>query len=93
MRSYDDESFDPPAPVAFVRLIHPRTRAVVEDVPMLIDSGADITVLPESAMARLGVEVVGEVLTRVFDGSTVPSKVVEVDLKLGKGRFPGRYLA
>ncbi|HRI10494.1 MAG TPA: aspartyl protease family protein, partial [Nannocystaceae bacterium] len=59
---------------------------------MLIDSGADITVLPESAAAQLGVEVVDEVLTKVFDGSLVRSKVVEVDLKLGKGRFPGRYL-
>lgn len=91
MRSYDD-SFDPPAPVAFVRLIHPQTGATVEDVPMIIDSGADITVLPESATARLGVEVVDEVLTKVFDGSIVPSKVVEVDLKLGKSHFPGRYL-
>lgn len=91
MRSYDD-SFDPPAPVAFVRLIHPQTGAVAENVPMLVDSGADITVLPESAAGLLGVEVVDEVLTKVFDGSIVPTKVVEVDLKLGKGRFPGRYL-
>lgn len=42
---YDRLHFAPPAPVAHVKLIHPQTGKIAPEVPMLLDSGADQTVL------------------------------------------------
>ena len=46
MTAYDDDGFDPPAPVARVVLRHPDSAVSVTGVRMLIDSGADATLLP-----------------------------------------------
>jgi hypothetical protein len=46
MPGYDPDQFDPPAPVARVELRDPASGAVVADVPMLIDTRADVTLLP-----------------------------------------------
>jgi len=48
MPKYDTENFDPPAPVAYVSIRDPETGASLSDVPMLIDTGADVTLLPAS---------------------------------------------
>jgi hypothetical protein len=37
-----------------VKLSHPDGEKTIADVPMLIDSGADATLLPRSAVASLG---------------------------------------
>ncbi len=46
MPSYDATHFDPPAPIAQVILRDPHSEAAVSDVPLLMDTGADITLLP-----------------------------------------------
>lgn len=92
MRSYDDEHFSPPAPVARVTLTDPFSGRIALDVPMLLDSGADHTVLPAAVVAALGVEPLGEIETRVYNGTKSFSKVVSLHLTLGKSRFPGQYL-
>ena len=43
MLKYDANQFDPPAPVAHVTLRHPATGVSISDVPMLLDTGADVT--------------------------------------------------
>ena len=48
MPAYDD-SLSPPAPVARVSLRHPGSSLTVTDVLMLIDSGADVTLIPKSS--------------------------------------------
>ena len=53
MPEYDRNRFAPPAPVAEVNLRHPETGAICSAVPMLIDSGADVTLVPRSAVTRL----------------------------------------
>ena len=55
MPSYDASDFDPPAPVARVVLRHPASGATLADVPLLLDTGADVTLLPRTAVERLGV--------------------------------------
>jgi hypothetical protein len=55
MQSYDAAHFDPPAPVAQVMLRNPRSGATVSDVLVLLDAGADITLLPRIAVEQLGV--------------------------------------
>ncbi len=56
MPDYDSENFDPPAPVAYVTLRNPATGVSLSDVPMLIDTGADATLLPQKYIEQLGME-------------------------------------
>ena len=55
MPSYDASHFDPPAPIARVTLRNPHSGATVSDVVLLLDTGADVTMLPRMAIERLGV--------------------------------------
>jgi predicted aspartyl protease len=56
MPKYDAENFDPPAPVAHVTLRNPATGASVSNVPMVIDTGADVTLVPRNSVDRLGID-------------------------------------
>ena len=93
MPAYDATHFDPPAPVAQVLLRNPDGGAAVGDVPLLVDSGADVTLLPRAAVERLGIAAAGGQYELVgFDGSRslAPSAVVE--LVLLRWTFRGQYL-
>ena len=61
MPEYDSENFDPPAPVAYVTLLHPVTGASVSNIPVLLDTGADVSLLPREFVEQLGVEPVDDV--------------------------------
>ena len=50
MPEYDATYFDPPAPVAYVTLRNPATGDILPDIPMLMDTGADATLLPRIAI-------------------------------------------
>jgi len=51
------ETYHPPAPVARIKLRNPETLETIADVPMLMDTGSDITLLPQSLCDEIGVEV------------------------------------
>jgi hypothetical protein len=53
MPAYDSSLFNPPAPLAKVSPRDLSSGKIVSDVPMLIDSGADITLVPESSVEQL----------------------------------------
>jgi hypothetical protein len=53
MPKYDADNFDPPAPVAYVSLRNPVTGISITDVPMLMDTGADVTLLPRGYVDQL----------------------------------------
>jgi hypothetical protein len=93
MPAYDDERFAPAAPVATVALQHPETGEMLADVPMLIDSGADATLLPRSAIVSLGIGGTGERYEMVaFDGTINESEAVHAVLSLLNKTFRGRFL-
>jgi len=93
MPPYDDRLFVPPAPLARVVVRHPEREQSVEDVPMLIDSGADATLLPRSAATSLGLEGTGERYQLVgFDGTVSESEAVVASLAFLRRNFRGRYL-
>ncbi len=93
MPPYDDRLFVPPAPVARVVVRHPEREQSVEDVPMLIDSGADATLLPRSAATSLGLEGTGERYQLVgFDGTVSEAEAVLASLAFQRRHFRGRYL-
>ena len=90
MPPYDDRLFVPPAPLARVVVRHPEREQSVEDVPMLIDSDADATLLPRSAATSLGLEGTGERYQLVgFDGTVSESEAVLASLAFLAEEFPG----
>ncbi len=94
MPKYDGANFEPPAPAVRAALRSPESGAVLRGVELLLDSGADITLLPRTAVAQLGItadsskryELMG------FNGNRSFASGVIVDvLVLGKA-FRGLYL-
>jgi hypothetical protein len=57
MPAYDDQLFSPPAPIARVSLRNTESGMTISDILMLIDSGADVTLVPQSAVDILKVDV------------------------------------
>ncbi len=94
MPAYDGVLFNPPAPLAKVTLRHPSTGASVSDVPMLLDTGADVSLLPQPFVERLGISVDGgegyELMG--FDGKVSAAQAVEADLIFLRRAFKGRFL-
>lgn len=94
MPAYDDRFFNPPAPLTRVTLRTPADGKTAPDVPMLIDSGADVTLIPQQSVTVLGAiidpgagyEVMG------FDGRKSVAQVVNLDLVFLKRVFRGRFL-
>jgi predicted aspartyl protease len=94
MPKYDGVNFDPPAPVAYVSLRDPVTGASLSNVPMLIDTGADVTLLPVSFVEQIGLKPVLDVSYEIqgFDGEPKLAKMVELELVFLGKKFSGQFL-
>ena len=92
MAAYDSDLFDPPAPLARVTLRAIQTRKIITDVPMLIDSGSDLTLIPEASVAELGPNLGSDkhVELQGFDGRVTAARSVELDLIFLGITFRGR---
>ena len=53
MPTYDTIRFSPPAPLGTIELRNPTTGGVRANVPMLLDTGADVTLLPREYVSQL----------------------------------------
>lgn len=94
MPGYETLHFDPPAPVAQVMLRNPNSGTTVSEVPLLLDTGADVTLLPRAAVERLGAAMLTNQHYELmgFDGSRSFAPVVMIDLIFLNRAFRGRYL-
>jgi predicted aspartyl protease len=94
MPTYDASHFDPPAPVAAVTLRDSHSGATVSDVQLLVDTGADVTLLPRMAVEQLGVPLLANEQYELmgFDGSRSFARVVMLDVFFLRRAFRGRYL-
>src|SRR5689334_4937902 len=94
MPAYDTSLFNPPAPVARVVLRNPENGLTVSDVPMLLDSGADVTLIPQTFVSQLGLTIdPGEGYELMgFDGKTSVAPAIRTDLMFLKRIFRGRFL-
>jgi predicted aspartyl protease len=94
MPMYDVENFSPPAPVASVTLRHPTTGASLSGVLLLMDSGADVTLLPRQAIEALEITPLAEIRYEVqgFDGSTQVAQAVSLELLFLEKQFTGQFL-
>ncbi len=93
MTQYEGSRFSPPAPLARVVLRNPSSGAARTDVPMLLDTGADVTLIQRAFVEQLGVspdpnesyELVG------FNGTVSNAHVVLLHLKFLGRTFRGRF--
>jgi hypothetical protein len=94
MPAYDAALFAPPAPLAKVILRNSASGAALPDVPMLLDSGADVTLVPREHVARLGVPIDPNERYELagFDGVTSVAQVVHLDMLFLGRAFRGRFL-
>jgi hypothetical protein len=94
MPAYDASIFNPPAPLARVTIRSQDNGNTVSGVPMLVDSGADVTLIPQSYVNQLGLSIDPEegYELMAFDGSTSIARVVRLDLIFLRRVFRGRFL-
>jgi hypothetical protein len=92
MPAYDAARFDPPAPIALVAVKSEHSGKVIVDVPMLLDTGADVSLLPRSHVGSLAAPDAKIYELEGFDGtkSTAPAITGELQF-LGK-TFRGQFL-
>src|SRR5580765_3929033 len=94
MVPYNTTWFDPPAPVAYVTLRDPQLDTIVTDVPLLLDTGADVSLVPHYAVQQLGTVLLSDSQHTLvgFDGSVSVSPSAQLELAFLKRTFRGRYL-
>ncbi len=82
MPAYDANRFDPPAPVARVSLRNPESHETRSDILMLIDTGADMSFIPATAVDELNLQLAsGEgYKLKGFDGSSSVARAVRADM-------------
>lgn len=94
MTVYNSTEFDPPAPIAHVTLRNEVTGIEWSDVPMQLDTGADITLVPQEAVNRLNLTVVPNTYYELagFDGHTTLAPMVRLELVFCQRIFRGQFL-
>ncbi|RLC99578.1 MAG: hypothetical protein DRI77_02460 [Chloroflexi bacterium] len=94
MPAYNTARFDPPAPLARVTLRNPSTGATQLDVLMLLDSGADVTLIPQATVSLLEAAAIPNSKYELagFDGNVSLASVVRLELLLCGRTFRGRFL-
>lgn len=94
MPKYDATSFDPPAPLAQVILRNPENTEQITGASMLLDSGADVTLIPAETANQLN--LITEVNARYelmgFDGSRTVATTVQLEMIFLNKIFRGRFL-
>jgi hypothetical protein len=89
-----DETFDPPAPVAEISLRNVVTGERIGDVVMLLDTGADVTLLPLPAIEKLRIEPSGEKVNLIgFDENRSSSDAYSLQIIFLGKRLTGEYCA
>jgi clan AA aspartic protease len=87
-----DKSLDPPAPIVPVRVGGPASEHAVM-LPMLVDTGADGTLVPARIVRRLGLPPVDIVAVSGVDGVKQRATVHAASVELGELRVHARIVA
>lgn len=91
MPAYEGGDVDPPAPVVRARIIGPADSQA--DVPLLIDSGADVSAIPRSAANAVGADIVrSRAAIQLVTGQEIRSDQADVAVEFLRFRFRGTFL-
>ena len=94
MPAYDSQAFRPPAPVATVDVLAAANGDILSGVAMLVDSGADVSLLPRAEVAKLIdiAQTTDQYELEGFDGSRSMAPAARLEIRfLGKS-FRGQFL-
>lgn len=94
MPAYDRTSFNPPAPLAQVTVRSPVSGESVDDVTLLIDTGADVSLLPRDSISSLiETEETGEQYElEGFDGTKSMATAVHLEVQFLGRVYRGQFL-
>jgi hypothetical protein len=92
MQLYDAARFDPPAPLALVTVESEQLGIVIHDVPMLLDTGSDVSLLPLSHVGSLASLDAQKYELEAFDGTKSTAQAVIVELQFIGKSFRGQFL-
>ncbi len=94
MHPYDGSRFSPPAPVGRVTLRNLDTGIYTQDILMLLDTGADVTLIPQTALSRLSLHPIEDKRYELigFDGNISLSPVARLDLVFCGKTFRGLFI-
>lgn len=96
MPNYDANFASSPAPVSRVTIRNPMVGKSVTGVPLLIDTGADATLIPRAILPFLDISEDALEPTEYtlvgFDGTRSPAVLVPVELEFLSKRLAGEYL-
>jgi len=90
MPAYDTARFDPPAPLALATV---KSKGIeIHDVPMLLDTGADVSLVPRSFVQSIAAPHAKQYELEAFDGTKCTAPAITAELQfLGKS-FRGQFL-
>ena len=91
MSNYDSARFAPPAPLAIVILRNPENGLEETDVPMLLDTGSDVTLVPQICAKRLKLSVSREFELMGFDNNKSLNQTAQLHLIFEDKTFRGEY--
>jgi predicted aspartyl protease len=80
-------AFQPPAPWAEVTVSVPGTARRTTGVPMLLDTGADVTLLPRSVVEALNPPGESTLLLRAFDQAVIERPAYDLVVTFLNGNF------
>lgn len=92
MQAYESARFDPPATLAHVTVQSQQQDIVIQNVPMLLDTGADVSLLPRSIVEPLASPDAKQYELESFDGTISIAPVVTADLQFLGKTFHGQFL-
>ena len=95
MPTYNSNNFRPPAPFALVTIRNQSTGESTSNVPMLIDTGADITIVPLQIVEQLRITQEDDADYEVagFNGASTVLMAVRLEMLFCHKTFRGRFLA
>ncbi len=90
MQAYDAARIDPPAPLALV--IVKSVGSEIHDIPMLMDTGADVSLLPRSHVQSLASPNAKQYELEAFDGAKSTASAIPAELQFLGKTFRGQFL-
>ena len=82
-----DQSAEPPAPVVDVMIRHPWESQKSRHVRAKLDTGADLSAIPQSVAGELGLLAIRTILVETYDGARSDIPTYFITLEVAQARF------